>query len=222
LELPGSSTGVTSTSDLYKIARIEHYLRQAEDLFRMSRYHAARKALQRVQGIDPGNTSVESLLKRIDYQMLVLQRRNGYEEVRGGARGNPVKRRRIVMLVDQDENVLTRLSDRLRKYGFEPVAASDYQEAIDTLGTVTPDVMISEVNFENGPAGFDLFLWVRSSPHLQRIPFMFLATRIDREVLIAGKRLGVDDFLVKPMDDDVVAASVANCFSRGRRRQSLE
>jgi DNA-binding response OmpR family regulator len=46
------------------------------------------------------------------------------------------------------------------------------------------------------------------------LPFLFLATRIDRDTLIAGKRFGVDDLILKPVDDDVVIASVINSLSR--------
>jgi DNA-binding response OmpR family regulator len=48
------------------------------------------------------------------------------------------------------------------------------------------------------------------------IPFVFLAARIDRETLIAGKRFGVDDFLQKPVDAEVILASIVNCLSRRR------
>jgi DNA-binding response OmpR family regulator len=141
-----------------------------------------------------------------------MQRRNGSSNLSGGGR-----RHRIVMVVDQDERILKRLTEKLKKYGFETVAASTYDEALEVLGMLTPDVIISEVNFANGSAGFDLFFWVRSIAGLHKLPFMFLATKIDREVLIAGKRLGVDDFLTKPLDDDVVAASISNCLNRAQR-----
>jgi DNA-binding response OmpR family regulator len=49
------------------------------------------------------------------------------------------------------------------------------------------------------------------------MPFLFLATRIDRDTLIAGKRLGVSDFVLKPLDDDLVIASILNCLSRNGR-----
>jgi PleD family two-component response regulator len=74
--------------------------------------------------------------------------------------------------------------------------------------------VVSEVNFEAGPRGFDLFLWMRSTPSFKDIPFLFHATRIDRDILIAGKRFGVDDFIVKPADGEVIAAAVAQTLLR--------
>ncbi|HCV42607.1 MAG TPA: hypothetical protein DGH68_03915 [Bacteroidetes bacterium] len=78
-------------------------------------------------------------------------------------------------------------------------------------------MVVSEVNFENGSLGYDLYLWIRTNIGTERLPFLFLATRIDRDTLIAGKRLGVSDFILKPLDEDLVVASVLNCLARKKK-----
>ena len=212
-------TPVQTTIEMYRLAKIEHYLRSAEDFFQMARYTAARIALEHVLRLDPENVTAKSLFRRIELKLSLLQQRNGVIHVEEGEVDGAKKRKKeIVLVVDQDERVLERFVGKLSRYGLEIVSASSYEEAVDTIGAVTPDLVISEVNFENGPAGFDLFLWLKSGVGTQKIPFIYLATRIDREVLIAGKRLGVDDFLLKPTDDEVVAASVINALARARKR----
>lgn len=118
------------------------------------------------------------------------------------------------MIVDQDERLLVSLTGTLRRYGFMAIAASSYDEAVESYAMVKPEVVISEVNFETGPRGFDLYLWLKTNSGNEDLPFLFLATRIDRDTLIAGKRFGVDDLILKPVDDDVVIASVINSLSR--------
>ena len=210
MALPGS------TSEVYKLAKIEHYLRRAESCFQMARYTAAGKALNAVLELSPVDIAANLLSKRIELQLSLLQNRNGHSlDTSGMVRRR--SKRRIILIVDQDERVLFRLSNKLRKFGFDTVSALNCSEALETVGQITPDLVISEVNFEDGPTGYELFSELRSRPATRRVPFLFLAIRIDREVLIAGKRLGVDDFLFKPVDDDVVAASVTNCVSRSRK-----
>jgi PleD family two-component response regulator len=219
LEPSGLDTPVQSPLKIYRLAKIEHYLRCAEDLFQMARYSAARKTLAQVLTLDADNVAAKSLDKRIAYKFGLLQRKNGVTHNEASIEREAGKRRKaIVLVVDQDERILERFAERLGRFGLEVVSASGYTEALETLGVVVPDLVISEVNFENGPAGFDLFLWLKSGATTQRIPFIYLATRIDRDVLIAGKRLGVDDFLTKPVDDEVVAASVVNALTRSRKR----
>jgi len=204
--------------DRYLLAKIEHYLREAESCFQMARYAAASKALNRVTEIDKNHPAALSLSRRIEYQISVLKNRNGKTSVSGGMSFPTASKEngKTVLVVDQDERVLMNLSERLRKFGLRTVSALNCDEASDTIASITPDLVISEVNFADGSTGYDLFSAIRKQSHTRNIPFLFLATRIDRETLIAGKRLGVDDFLFKPLDGEVVAASVMNCLSRSR------
>jgi len=200
-----------------RLAKLEHYLREAEDCFQMGRYAAAGTALQSALSLAPDNPAAGSLTKRIESQLIALKSGNGH---RGTPGSNGRGRANTVLLVDQDERVLIHLTETLKKYGLRTVSALDFHEAIQTVDSITPDLVISEVNFADGPAGYELFTRLRSMDLTRKIPFLFLATRMDREVLIAGKRLGVDDFLLKPVDGDVVAASVMNCLDRSRTRTS--
>jgi DNA-binding response OmpR family regulator len=122
-------------------------------------------------------------------------------------------------MVDQDEQVLLRFTGSLRKHGYRFIGAGSYEEALEVLPLKHPDIVVSEVNFEQGALGFDLFLWMRTHAPFVETPFLFHATRIDRDVLIAGKRFGVDDLIVKPADEDVIAAAVAQSLLR--RRQAV-
>lgn len=201
-------------------ARIEHYLLRTEDMIRTARYIPAQETIETILSLDPGNPAGKSLEKRVAYLLSSLVQRNPQLKSLGaGEEFNWSRPRRdeLVMIVDQDERLVESLVGNLRRYGLNFIAAASYDEAMKTLSFVKPDLIISEVNFENGPAGFDLYLWIRTNAILCEVPFLFLATKIDRDTLIAGKRLGVDDFILKPMDQEVVMASIINCLSRRKK-----
>ena len=185
-------------------AKIEHYLRNASAFVRMGRYPVARKTVEVVLTLDPSNGDGLALRSHIDSTVAELSYR----------RNERTKRNELILCVDQDERVLTGLGATLRRHGYRCVGAASYDEAIEVLTGLVPDIVVSEVNFEAGPRGFDLFLWMRSSASFKEIPFLFHATRLDRDILIAGKRFGVDDFIVKPADGDVIAAAVAQTLLR--------
>jgi PleD family two-component response regulator len=207
-------------AEAFRHAKVEHFLGHVREYVDMGRYLAGLKALDTVFGLDPSNEEGKLLKGTIDDLVAHILKRttNGKREKADGTQARP-RRSDLVMIVDQDERLLTSLTGTLRRYGFMAVAASSYDEALETFSTFRPEVVISEVNFETGPKGFDLYLWLKTSPGNQDVPFLFLATRIDRETLIAGKRFGVDDLIMKPVDDDVVIASVINCISRRRSSQ---
>ena len=202
--------------DRFLRAKAEHFIRRAEECIEMARYNAARKYLARAEESDPANTAGKDLQAAIEQKFLQIQHRgNGF----GSANGDQAVRRRrseLVLLVDQDEQLLACLGSALNRYGFQVLGAVSYEEAVETLSLFVPDAVISEVNFENGSRGFDLYQWIKGNIASRSIPFLFLAARIDRETLIAGKRFGVDDFLQKPVDQEVVTASLINCLARRR------
>ena len=207
-------------AEAFRHAKVEHFLGHARDYADMGRYLAGLKVLDAVFGLDPSNEEGKLLKGTIDDTVAHIHKRttNGKREDADGIQARP-RRSDLVMIVDQDERLLTSLTGTLRRYGFMAITASSYDEALETFSAFRPEVVISEVNFETGPKGFDLYLWLKTDSGNRDVPFLFLATRIDRETLIAGKRFGVDDLILKPVDDDVVIASVINCISRRRSLQ---
>ena len=214
----------------FRQAKIEHFLERAEDLRRMARFPAARRAVDLALALDPGNPPCLVIREEIDQMLADVGHRgigggsaSGHESLHGdngnGRTGGALKRGELVLMVDQDEQVLLRFAGSLRKHGYRFMGAGSYEEALEVLPLKHPDIVVSEVNFEQGALGFDLFLWMRTNAPFAETPFLFHATRIDRDVLIAGKRFGVDDFIVKPADEDVIAAAVAQ--SLHRRRQAV-
>jgi PleD family two-component response regulator len=207
-------------AEAFRRAKVDHFLQHVRDFVEMGRYLAGLRTLDTVFGLDSSNEEGKLLKVLIDDLIAHILKRttNGKGEKPVEP---PVRPRRsdLVMIVDQDERLLVSLTGTLRRYGFMAIGASSYEEALETFSMFRPEVVISEVNFETGPKGFDLYLWLKTNAGNQDVPFLFLATRIDRETLIAGKRFGVDDLIMKPVDDDVVIASVINCISRRKTAQ---
>ncbi|MGB6032454.1 MAG: response regulator [Bacteroidota bacterium] len=208
---------ILTAKDAYRRAKAEHYLQRAEEYVQMARYGIARKTMETVVSLDPANEACKALRRTIEEHIEQIRRRaNGMSDA-GLGNGNGSRRHsrsELVLIVDQDERLLISLHESLRRGGFQTIGAGNFEEAVEVLSNVVPDIVISEVNFENGPRGFDLYSWVKTNGRMARIPFVFLAAKFDRDVLIAGKRFGVDDFILKPVDNEVVTASVQNCLSR--------
>lgn len=209
-------TQYLSPREAYLKAKIEHWLDRAQECFQMSRYHATLRALEPIFRLDPTNREADDLRKSAEeYLRIALYRQNG--DAGEGYGVHASRRSELIMVVDQDERLLMELTTTFRRFGFRTIAADSYEEAMETLSMVRPDLVISEVNFASGPRGFDLFLWLKTNGQHNNAAFIFLAARLDREALIAGKRFGVDDFLLKPVDAEVVATMAVSCLSRAKK-----
>jgi PleD family two-component response regulator len=207
--------------ETYHQAKIDHFVRRASEYVRMGRWTVARKTVDAIFTLDPTNGEGGALRAQIDGALTDLAHRhngNGHNGLEGNGNGNArTKRGELVLCVDQDERVLTGLSTTLRRHGYRYYGAASYDEATEAMSNLAADLVVSEVNFDTGARGFDLFLWMRSVPSFKHVPFLFHATRIDRDILIAGKRFGVDDFIVKPADGEVIAAAITQTLARRKQ-----
>ncbi len=209
-------------AESFRRAKTQFYLDRAEEFIRMARFFSARKELEKVRKLDPENEGCKSFEIMIEESISKILRHahgngdNGQQKPEEAEHSGGGKRPELVLIVDQDERLLSSLAESLHRFGFQMIGAASLEEALETMASITPDVVISEVNFDSGPRGFDLYLWMKTNNGCHDIPFLFLAARLDRDMLIAGKRFGVDDFILKPVDEEVVSASIVNCLSRRR------
>jgi PleD family two-component response regulator len=191
--------------------KIEHYLQRGEECCAMARYPAARRMLDAALALDQQNSATLALGDKINREFSLVVKPGGDTTTsRAGQKDD------LIVVVDQDERVLTAFAGVLVRHGFRFAGAATYEEAVELLSLVIPDIIVSEVNFDTGARGFDLFLWMRTNSALSNIPFLFHATRIDRDVMIAGRRFGIDDFLVKPVDGELLAAAATTVLHRRR------
>lgn len=113
----------------------------------------------------------------------------------------------LVLCAEDHEELRRDLCDELREAGYRVVEASDGEEALAHLKAM-PDVILCDVTMPR-LNGYNLLQQVRNKfPELADTPFIFLTALSDRFDIIEGKRLGADDYLVKPIDYDLLLATL--------------
>lgn len=124
------------------------------------------------------------------------------------------KVRGVVLLVDTDESNLVEMTSRFRRNSFAVVAAASYEEALVAMKSSNIDVIISEIQIGAETSGFEFFTYVRSNPLTKAIPFFLIGSSIDRHTLLISKRVGVDDLFTKPLDYELLFATLDGAFHR--------
>jgi CheY-like chemotaxis protein len=102
-----------------------------------------------------------------------------------------------ILIVDDETEILGRLSGLLRSSGWDVITATNGQDALESVKTSRPeaivlDMMMPEVD------GFQLARTLKSNPEFQNIPILAatsLCGRGDRERCLAA---GCDDYVAKP------------------------
>ncbi|MDQ2954387.1 MAG: response regulator, partial [Pseudomonadota bacterium] len=107
----------------------------------------------------------------------------------------------IPILVVDDYNTMIRIiRNLLRQIGFENVDdAADGSSALARLRGKQYGLIISDWNMEP-MTGFDLLREVRGDPQLAATPFIMITAESKTENVIAAKKAGVSNYIVKPFN----------------------
>ena len=120
----------------------------------------------------------------------------------------------IKILVCEDERDLNRfVCLSLRGAGYEVVSAFDGEEALEKMenerfNLVLTDIMMPKMD------GYELCEAIRSSE--PELPIIFMTAKDDKISKLTGYSLGVDDYVVKPFDMDILLMKISAILRRSK------
>ena len=118
-----------------------------------------------------------------------------------------------LLMVEDDANVASTLSARLRSNGFDVTHAASVRAARDALATGGFQVALLDVGLPDG-SGFDVAKLLRErSPGT---PLLFLTAYGTPEDRIRGLELGADDYVTKPFVFRELLLRIHNVLKRAR------
>ncbi|MFZ4621282.1 MAG: response regulator [Bacteroidota bacterium] len=122
-----------------------------------------------------------------------------------------------VLVLDDEEPFLTIIKSILDEGGYYCFTAKTGEEGLVLLETMTPDIVICDINFSKpNMSGFAFYEKFRSIDKFLTTPFIFLSG-LDQDVLVrTGKKLGADDYLFKPLDTEMLMATIEGKLKRSR------
>jgi len=126
-----------------------------------------------------------------------------------------------ILCVEDEPNLLEDLTEELEEAGYQAETALNGIEAIKCLQAGRPDLILCDMMMPelDGPG---LLQHVRRDyRELDTVPFIFLTAKATREDIIAGKRMGVDDYLTKPIDYDLLLATVESRLREVKRIEDM-
>src|SRR5450631_2998450 len=118
--------------------------------------------------------------------------------------------RKKILCIEDDREAAALIVEELVDQGFEPITAHNGREGFDAILKHMPDLVLCDVNMPV-MSGFEVLERLNDmAPQVGRVPFVFLTAMSDRENELRGRRLGADDFVVKPIDFDVLNAIITD------------
>jgi DNA-binding NarL/FixJ family response regulator len=124
-----------------------------------------------------------------------------------------------LLIVDDEPNLLKAIAAVMRGEGFEVMTACNGKDAILQMARSLPDLIVSDIKMPLMD-GYTFARHLRSAPHTELIPIVFLTAKDETEDRIEGFRSGVDVYLTKPFEPAELLAVINGILNRLERTRT--
>ncbi len=118
-----------------------------------------------------------------------------------------------ILVVDDDREINRTVCTFLNHNGYEATGCLSADEAYDAMYETVFDLIVSDVMMP-GTDGFEFTKTVRSLN--DEIPILFVTARDDFASKQRGYRVGIDDYMVKPVDLDELFLRIGALLRRAK------
>jgi len=118
---------------------------------------------------------------------------------------------RTILIVEDHDILREGLQILLEAENYNVVTAAHGKEALLQMESTIPDLILSDISMPEMD-GYEFYEQVRSHPEWMAIPFIFLTARGDRADLFTSRKMGVEDYLVKPVERQALVTTIHSCW----------
>jgi two-component system, chemotaxis family, chemotaxis protein CheY len=118
-----------------------------------------------------------------------------------------------VLVVDDYQTMIRIIANLLRQIGFQNIDnAGDGATALAKMRAGRYGLVISDWNMEP-MSGYELLKEVRADERLRKMPFIMITAESKTENVIAAKRAGVSNYIVKPFNAETLQHKINAVFA---------
>jgi DNA-binding response OmpR family regulator len=108
-----------------------------------------------------------------------------------------VSERPLVLVADDDPDILSLVTLRLERDGYEVIGAPDGERAVEEALERTPDLALIDVSMPKLD-GYEVTERLRQHEPTSAIPIILLTARVQDSDVARGIQAGADDYVRKP------------------------
>ena len=126
----------------------------------------------------------------------------------------------LILCVEDEPDIRGDIAEELRDAGYETVEAANGREGLQAMTEHKPDLVLCDITM---PVmnGYEMLTALRDDhPDFADLSFVFLSALADRKDIIAGRQLGADDYATKPVDFEMLLATVESRLRQVARMQT--
>jgi diguanylate cyclase (GGDEF)-like protein len=133
------------------------------------------------------------------------------------APGEPAKvQRPRVLIADDQTELLYLMKEMIEAAGFEVFTANDGAEALTAVFENNPDIIVLDYNMPRKD-GLEVAEDLKNNPLFAHIPIIIVTGAGDKKTKMKGLGMGIDDYLIKPVDTEELIARIRMILKRNKQ-----
>ncbi len=130
---------------------------------------------------------------------------------------NAIGNAATILIVDDDDSIRSLLQQELGEAGYTINEARNGKEALESVRNYRPDLIILDIMMPE-MNGFDVAAVLKNDPQTMDIPIIVLSIVQDKA---RGFRIGVDRYLTKPIDTNLLFSEIGNLLEQGKSKKKV-
>ena len=126
----------------------------------------------------------------------------------------------LILCVEDEADIRGDIAEELRDAGYETLEVANGREGMEAITEHKPDLVLCDITMPE-MNGYEMLTALRDNhPEYADLPFVFLSALADREDIITGQQMGADDYVTKPLDFEMLLATVESRLRQVARMQT--
>ena len=118
-----------------------------------------------------------------------------------------------ILIAEDEPDIRELVAFMLRFAGYEVVAASNGEEAVQAATRDVPDLVLMDVRMPR-MTGYDACKLMKANPTLHDVPVVFLSAKGQESEIQSGLEAGAEEYLLKPFSPDELTNRVRAILSK--------
>ncbi len=118
-----------------------------------------------------------------------------------------------ILVIEDDMILLESVSDFLKEEGFNVILANNGKAGIEMALKHLPDLILCDILMPV-MSGYDVLKKLKSEISASLIPFIFMTAKTEREDILLAMKMGVDDYITKPIDFDELISRITKRINK--------
>ena len=115
-----------------------------------------------------------------------------------------------ILLVEDDVVIRQMVTESLEQWNYQVVTVEDFSQVLSLFVAEQPHLIVMDI----GLPMYNGYHWAQEIRKVSTVPIMFLSSRDQAMDIVMAINMGVDDYVTKPFDSNVLLAKIQGLLRR--------